>query len=123
MELEAGRQLLRIHNCSDSGLTIISSDTDFHLGDRMIVQQLMTTESDRIEQISKIISDNLCKAYRSFGTKDYPAMLKNFYQSYMSNLQFASLRENKKFRTLIHHFLMEEQIRLIKEIVPDEEFF
>jgi len=122
MELEAGRQLLRIHNCSDSGLTIISSDTDFHLGDRAIVQQLMTTESDRIEQISKIISDNLCKAYRSFGTKDYPAMLKNFYQSYMPNLQFASSRENKNFRTRIHHFLMEEQVRLIKEIVPDEEF-
>ncbi|XP_071557569.1 androglobin [Temnothorax nylanderi] len=121
MELEAGRQLLRIHSRSDSGLTIISSDTDFHLGDRTTVQQLMTTESDRIEQLSKIISDNLCKAYRSFGTKDYPRMLENFYQSYMPSLQFISSKENKNFRTLIHHFFMEEQIRLIREIVPDEE--
>lgn len=121
MELEAGRQLLRIHNRSDSSLTIISSNTDFHLGDRATVQQLMTTESDRIEQMSKIISDNLCKAYRSFGTKDYPAMLENFYRSYMSSLQLAPSRESKNFRMLIHNFFMEEQVRLIKEIVPGKE--
>jgi len=122
MELEAGRQLLQIHSRLGSGLMIISSDTDFHLGDQATVQQLMTSESYRIEQISKIISDNLCKAYRSFGTRNYPLMLKNFYQSYMPNLQFASLKENKNFRTLIHHFFMEEQVRLIRQIVPDEEF-
>ncbi|KYN44433.1 Calpain-7-like protein [Trachymyrmex septentrionalis] len=122
MELEAGRQLLQIHSRLDSGLMIISSDTDFYLGDRATVQQLMTSESDRIKQISKIISDNLCKAYQSFGTKNYPSMLKNFYQSYMPNLQFASLKENKNFRMLIHHFFMEEQVRLIREIVSDEEF-
>ncbi|KYM85688.1 Calpain-7-like protein [Atta colombica] len=121
IELEAGRQLLQIHSRLGSGLMIISSDTDFHLGDQAIVQQLMTSESYRIEQISKIISDNLCKAYRSFGTRNYPSMLKNFYQSYMPNLQFASLKENKNFRTLIHHFFMEEQVRLIRQIVPDEE--
>ncbi|KYN15826.1 Calpain-7-like protein [Trachymyrmex cornetzi] len=121
VELEAGRQLLQIHSRLDSGLMIISSDTDFYLGDRATVQQLMTSESNRIEQISKIISDNLCKAYRSFGTRNYPSMLKNFYQSYMPNLQFASSKENKNFRTLIHHFFMEEQVRLIKEIVSEEE--
>ncbi|KAG5317869.1 ADGB protein, partial [Pseudoatta argentina] len=121
MELEAGRHLLQIHSRLDSGLMIISSDTDFHLGDQATVQQLMTSESYRIEQISKIISDNLCKAYRSFGTRNYPSMLTNFYKSYMPNLQFASLKENKNFRTLIHHFFMEEQVRLIREIVSDEE--
>lgn len=49
VELEAGRQLLQIHGRLDSGLMIISSDTDFYLGDRATVQQLMTTESDRIQ--------------------------------------------------------------------------
>ncbi|XP_011702486.1 PREDICTED: androglobin-like isoform X2 [Wasmannia auropunctata] len=121
VELKAGRQLLRIHSHSDFGLTTISSDTNFHLGDCATVQQLMTTESDRIEQISKVISDNLCKAYRSFGTRDYPAMLKNLYRSYVPNLQFASSKQNKNFRTLIHRFFMEEQIKLIKKTVPDEE--
>ncbi|XP_011877856.1 PREDICTED: uncharacterized protein LOC105567532 [Vollenhovia emeryi] len=121
MELEAGRQLLRIHSRSDSGLTIISSNTDFRLGDRATVQRLMTSESGRTEQTSKIISDNLCRAYRSFGTKDYPAMLENFYRSYMPSLQFIPSRENKNFRTLIHNSFMEEQIRLVKETVPDEE--
>lgn len=121
MELEAGRQLLRIHNRSGSSLTIISSDTDFHLGDRATVQQLMTTESDRIEQMSRIISDNLRKAYRSFGTRDYPAMLENLYRSYMPSLQLAPSRENKNFRILIHSFFMEEQVELIREIVPDKE--
>lgn len=121
VELEAGRQLLQIHSRTDSSLTIISSDTDFHLGDRATVQQLMTMESNRIEQMSNIISDNLRKAYRSFGTRDYPAMLKSFYRSYMPSLQFIPSRENKNIRTLIHQFFMEEQIRLIKEIVPDEE--
>lgn len=121
MELEAGRQLLRIHNRSDSSLTIVSSDTDFHLGDRATVQQLMTTESDRIEQMSKIISDNLRKAYQSFGTRNYLTMLENFYRSYMPSSQFAPSKENKNFRTLIHHFFMKEQIRLIRETVPNEE--
>lgn len=121
MELGAGRQLLRIHSRSDSSLTIISSDTDFHLGDRATVQQLMITESDRIEQMSKTISNNLCKAYQSFGTRDYPIMLENFYRSYMPSSQFAPSRKNKDFRTLIHHFFMKEQIRLIREIVPKEE--
>ncbi|KAL6254662.1 hypothetical protein P5V15_013969 [Pogonomyrmex californicus] len=121
MELEAGRQLLQIHSRSDSNLIIISSDTDFHLGDRTIVQQLMKTESNRIEQISKMISNSLYKAYRSFGTKDYPAMLGNYYRSYMPNVWLASSKENKKLRTLIHHFFMEEQIRLIKETVSNEE--
>ncbi|KYM98476.1 Calpain-7-like protein [Cyphomyrmex costatus] len=121
VELEVGRQLLQIYSRLDSGLMIISSDMNFYLGDRATVQQLMTTESCRIEEISKIISDNLCKAYRSFGTSNYPAMLKNFYQSYMPNLQFASSRENKNFRKLIHHFFMEEQVQLIRKIVSDEE--
>ncbi|XP_036143417.1 uncharacterized protein LOC105838621, partial [Monomorium pharaonis] len=122
MELEAGRQLLRINSRLDYGLMIISSDTNFHLGDRATVQQLMTTESVRIEQISKTISDNLCKMYRSFGTKEYPAMLQNFYRSYIPNLQLVPSRKNKNFRTLIHHFFMEEQVRLIRETVPDKEF-
>lgn len=39
----------------------------------------------------------------------------------MPNLQFASSRENKNFRTLIHHFFIKEQVRLIREIVSDEE--
>lgn len=121
VELEAGRQLLRIHSRSDSSLTIISSDTDFHLEDRATVQQLMTTESDRIEQMSNIISDTLRKAYRSFGTRDYPAMLESFYRSYMPSLQLISSKENKNIRMLIHRFFMEEQVRLIKEIVPDNE--
>lgn len=121
VELEAGRQLLRIHSRSDAGLTIISSDTNFYLGDRATVQQLMTTESDRIEQKSKIISDSLSKTYRSFGTKDYSTMLENFYRSYMPDLQFAHPRE-KNLRTLIHYFFMKEQVRMIKKAVPNEEF-
>lgn len=119
VELEADRQLLQIHKRSDSSLAIFSSDTDFHLGDRATVQQLMTKESEKIEQISNIISDSLCKAYQSFGTRDYPAMLKNYYRSYV---QFTPSRENKNIRMLIHEFFMEEQIQLIREIVPDEEY-
>lgn len=112
--MEAGRQLLRIDGNPEFSLAIISSDTDFHLGNKAIVQQLMTTESDRIEQMSNTISDSLRKAYQSFGTEDYVISLKNYYQSYMPCLQNVALEKDKKFlRVLIHHFFMEEQVRLI----------
>lgn len=122
MEMEAGRQLLRIDGSPEFSLAIISSDTAFHLGNQPTVQQLMTTESRRTEQMSKTISDSLRKAYQSFGTEDYPTMLKNYYQSYMPSSQNVISREDKRFlRTLIHDFFMEEQVRLIKKTLPDKD--
>lgn len=121
IELEAGRQLLRIYRRSESSLVIISSDTDFHLGNRATVQQLMTAESDRIEWTSKIIKDSLCEAFRSFGTNNYPVMLRNYYRSYMPDSQHILLREDKNFILLIHQFFVEEQVRLIRKIVPDSD--
>ncbi|CAL1678749.1 unnamed protein product [Lasius platythorax] len=121
VELEAGRQLLRIYRRSEASLSIISSDTDFYLGNRATVQQLMIAESDRIEWTSKIISDSLCEAYRSFGTNNYPVMLKNYYRSYMPDSQRVLLKEDKNFTSLIHQFFIEEQVRLIREIVPDSD--
>ncbi|XP_072762884.1 androglobin [Anoplolepis gracilipes] len=121
IELEAGRQLLRIYHRSESGLAIISSDTDFYLGNRATVQQQMTAESDRIEKISRMISDSLCEAYRSFGTNNYSVMLKNYYQSYMPDSQRILMKEDKNFTSLIHQFFLEEQVRLIRKIVPDSD--
>lgn len=122
IELEAGRQLLRIYRRSESSLVIISSDTDFHLGNRMTVQQLMTAESDRIEWTSKIINNSLCEAFRSFGTNNYPVMLKNYYRSYMPDSQHILLKEDKNFTSLIHQFFIEEQVQLIRKIIPDNDF-
>ncbi|RLU20236.1 hypothetical protein DMN91_006843 [Ooceraea biroi] len=121
LELEAGRQLLQIYRSSESSVIIISSNTTFCLGNRATVQQMMMTESEQIKQMSKKISDNLRAAYRSFGTKDYLAMLKNYYQSYMPSLQKESPVINKNIRTLIHHSFMEEQVRLIRKAFPNEE--
>lgn len=122
VELEGGRQLLRIHRRSESSLLTVSSDTIFHLGNRATVQQSMTSESDRIEQLSKLIGSSLRQAYQSFGSKDYSEMLKNYYRSYMPNSQDDPSRTNKRLRTLIHRFFMEEQVRLIRETFPDKEF-
>lgn len=121
VELKAGRQLLRIYRRSESSLAIISSDTDFYLGNRATVQQLMITESDRIERMSKIISDSLCETYRSFGTNNYPVMLKNYYRSYMSDSQRIVSKEHKNLTSLIHQTFIEEQIRLIRKIAPDSD--
>lgn len=121
IELEAGRQLLRIYRRSESSLAVICSDTAFHLGNRATVQQLMTTESQKIKQISKLISENLREAYRSFGTKDYPVMLKDYYRSYMPSSRDASPGKiDKNLRTSIHYIFMEEQIRLIRETFFDD---
>lgn len=121
IELKAGRQLLRIYRRSESSLAIISSDTDFYLGNRATVQQLMTTESDRIEWMSKIISNSLSETYRSFGTNNYPVMLKNYYRSYMPGSQHILLKEDENLTLLIHQSFIEEQIRLIRKIVPDSD--
>lgn len=122
VEMEAGRQLLRIDSSPEFSLAIISSDTAFHLGNKATMQQLMTTESHRVEQMSKIISDSLRKAYQSFGTEDYSILLKNYYRSYMPNSQNAISEDDVKFlRTLIHNFFMEEQVRFIMEIFPSTE--
>ncbi|XP_050461699.1 uncharacterized protein LOC126856844 [Cataglyphis hispanica] len=121
VDLKAGRQLLRIYRRSESSLAIISSDTDFYLGNRATVQQLMTTESDRIERMSKIISDSLCETYQSFGTNNYPIMLKNYYRSYMPDSQRILSKEDKNLTSLIHQTFMEEQVRLIRKLVPDSD--
>lgn len=121
VELEAGRQLLRIHRRSEISLAIISSHTDFYLGNRATVQQLMTAESDRIEWMSKIISDSLCEAYQSFGTNNYLVMLQNYYRSYMPDSQRVLSKEDRNYSSPIHQFFIEEQVRLIREIVPDSD--
>ncbi|XP_070158784.1 androglobin [Polyergus mexicanus] len=121
VELKAGRQLLRIYRRSESSLAIISSDTDFYLGNRATVQQLMTTESDKIEWMSKIISNSLSETYRSFGTNNYPVMLKNYYRSYMPDSQHILLKEDKNLTSLIHQSFIEEQVQLIRKIVPDSD--
>ncbi|XP_014481753.1 PREDICTED: androglobin-like [Dinoponera quadriceps] len=122
VEMEAGRQLLRIDGSPEFSLAIISSDTAFHFGNQTIVQQLMTKESHRTEQMSKIISDILRKAYQSFGTENYPTMLKDYYRSYMPSSQDSTLEGDKTFpRMLIHSLFLEEQVRLIMETFPGEE--
>lgn len=120
--MEAGRQLLRIDGSPDFGLATVSSDTTFYIGNQTTVQQLMTTESHRTEQMSKIISDSLLKAYQSFGTDDYPTLLKDYYRSYMPSLQNVTSGKDKKFlQILIHNLFMEEQVRLIMETFADKE--
>jgi hypothetical protein len=121
LELEAGRQLLRIYRSSESSLIVISSNTTFYFENRKIVQQMMITESEQIKQISEKISNNLGEAYQSFGTENYPVMLKNYYQSYMPDLQKESSRIDKNIRKLIHNSFMEEQVRLIRKFFANEE--
>lgn len=121
VELETGRQLLRICCRLGTGAAVISSDTNFHLGNRTAVQELMTAESDRIERTSRIISASLREAYRSFGTKDYPTTLKGYYRSYMPSSLHASSRESKNLRALIHDAFVREQVGLIKEAFLGDE--
>jgi len=122
LELEPGRQLLRIYRSSESSLIVISSDTTFYFGNRKTVQQMMMTESEQIKQISEKISDNIRAAYQSFGTEDYPVTLKSYYQSYMPDLQKECISKiDKNIRILIHNSFMEEQVRLIRKFFANEE--
>ncbi|XP_011304131.1 androglobin-like [Fopius arisanus] len=82
--LNPGRHLLRIFCQSREHYYLtISSDTVFHIGDRMRVQDLMTSESERIEFFAEDVHRRLKTAINSLSTPNDLTDLRDFYQSYM----------------------------------------
>ncbi|XP_033334682.2 androglobin [Megalopta genalis] len=121
LELEPGRHLLRVY-CGFEGncFTTISSDTIFHVGDRRKMYELMTTESDTIDQTVKHISNCVSNAYQSFGTDRFQEAMKMYYKSYMPP-EPAQKKRIKIFYHFIHACFISEEARLIKELVPKDE--
>lgn len=121
MELEPGRHLLRVYCHSESHCFVtVSSDTAFHLGDRRRMYQLMSTESERVDQMVRHISNSASSAYQSFGTERYPEALQNYYDSYMPPVKTVN-NKSKVFYNQIHEYFIEEQVKLIQKILPANE--
>ncbi|XP_076244001.1 androglobin [Calliopsis andreniformis] len=121
MELEAGRHLLRVYCRSESHCFVtISSDTAFHLGDRKKMYQLMSTESERINQLVRHISNSVSNAYQSFGTSHYREALKVYYDSYMPPIRTTN-NKSKIFHNRIHEYFIEEEVKLIRKVVPADQ--
>nr|XP_034176028.1 androglobin-like isoform X2 [Osmia lignaria] len=121
IELDAGRHLLRMYCRSESNCFItISSDTIFHVGDRRKMYQLMSGESQRIDHLTKHISNCVSNAYQSFGTEKYQEALKNYYRSYLPPIQDPEER-NKLFYDQIHDYFLDEKVQLIRKAFTDEQ--
>ncbi|XP_076291105.1 androglobin isoform X1 [Lasioglossum baleicum] len=121
LELESGRHLLRVYCGSESNcFTSISSDTIFHLGDRRRIYELMCTESDTIGLKVKHISNCASNAYQKFGTNEYSDAMKLYYQSYMppGNIERKRI---KTFYYYIHVCLLSEKVKLIRDLVPQDQ--
>ncbi|XP_043494939.1 androglobin-like [Polistes fuscatus] len=122
LELKGGRHLLRIYCRSESRCFVsISSNTIFHVGDRLKIHRLMITESDRIDFLVKHVSNSIAKAFLSFGSKDYISNLMTFYRSYMPDLRGFTERRDRAFFKQIHEHFMEELLESIKMIFQSED--
>ncbi|XP_017754769.1 PREDICTED: uncharacterized protein LOC108546966 [Eufriesea mexicana] len=121
MEIDRGRHLLRVYCHSESGCFLtISSDTVFHVGDKKKMYELMCTESEMVDKMAKHISNSLSSAYQAFGTQRYPEALKVYYNSYLPPIEKRN-KINKMFYNQIHDYFIDEQVQLIKKIMPEEE--
>lgn len=121
MEIDRGRHLLRVYCHSESNCLIsISSDTVFHVGDRRRMYQLMCTESETVDQMARHISNSVCSVYQAFGTERYSEALKIYYKSYLPPVEDREMRD-KLFYNQIHDYFIEEQVQLIRKIMPEDE--
>ncbi|XP_053997884.1 uncharacterized protein LOC128886751 [Hylaeus anthracinus] len=121
MELKPGRHLLRVYCRSESNCFLtISSDTSFQLGDRKRMYQLMSIESETIDQAVRHISNSLSRAYQSFGTETYQEALMAYYDSYMPPPENIRNR-SKAFYDNIHECFIDEQVQLIRKILPADQ--
>ncbi|KAK1117459.1 hypothetical protein K0M31_016663 [Melipona bicolor] len=121
MELDRGRHLLRVYCRSESDCFVsISSDTVFHVGDRQRMYQLMRTESDTVDQMARRISVSVSRAYQAFGTENYSEALKIYYGSYLPPIEDRK-KGCKMFYDQIHGYFVDEQIQLIRKIMPEDE--
>ncbi|CAD1472175.1 unnamed protein product, partial [Heterotrigona itama] len=121
MELDRGRHLLQIYCHSESDCFVsISSDTAFYVGDRRRMYQLMCTESETIDQMMRHISISVSRAYQAFGTENYPGALKIYYSSYLPPIEDRK-KEYKMFYDQIHGYFVDEQVQLIRKIMPEDE--
>ncbi|XP_076630447.1 androglobin [Colletes latitarsis] len=121
MELKSGRHLLRVYCRSESNCFVtISSDTVFRLGDRRRIYQLMSTESETIDQLAKHISNSVSSAYQSFGTERYLEALTIYYNCYMPPVQNLK-NKNKVFYNHIHDCFIDEEVQLIRKILPADQ--
>ncbi|KAK9306199.1 hypothetical protein QLX08_003085 [Tetragonisca angustula] len=121
MELDRGRHLLRVYCHSESDCFVsISSDTVFHVGDRRRMYQLMCTESDTVDQMVRRISISVSRAYQAFGTESYSMALKIYYSSYLPPIEDRK-KGCKLFYDQIHGYFVDEQVQLIRKIMPEDE--
>lgn len=120
-KLEAGRHLLRIFVRSESFYNVsILSDTAFHIGERLKIHGLMTSESMRVQVFAEKISNSVKKAFGSFGTDSYGYYLRLYYQSYTPD-DVANADNYRKLRKSVHSFFRNEFAALIKGRFPLEE--
>ncbi|KAK0099015.1 hypothetical protein PV326_009766 [Microctonus aethiopoides] len=105
--LEAGRHLLRIYCQSENSYHLtISSDTNFHVGNRKEMHELMQSESERIKMVANKIINSMNDAFNSFGSDNYRVNLKNYYRSYMPERK-NNISDIKSYKAIHDHFAKE----------------
>ncbi|KAK0082128.1 hypothetical protein PV325_011022 [Microctonus aethiopoides] len=105
--LEAGRHLLRIYCQSENSYHLtISSDTNFHVGNRKEMHDLMQSESERIKMVANKIINSMNDAFNSFGSDNYRVNLKNYYRSYMPERK-NNISDIKSYKAIHDHFAKE----------------
>lgn len=112
--LEAGRHLLRIYCQSENSYHLtISSDTNFHVGNRKEMHKLMQSESERIKMMANKIINSMNDAFNSFGSDNYRVNLKNYYRSYMPERK-DNMSDIRSYKA-IHDYFAKELIELAIE--------
>ncbi|KAK0180236.1 hypothetical protein PV327_005901 [Microctonus hyperodae] len=105
--LEAGRHLLRIYCQSENSYHLtISSNTNFQVGNRKEMHELMQSESERIKLLANKIINSMNDAFNSFGSVNYRNNLKNYYRSYMPEKK-NNISDIKSYKTIHDHFAKE----------------
>lgn len=115
-----GRRLYRIlFRDEDSYSMRILSDTIFNIGNRLKMQDLMASESKRIEAIAKGISNAMSSALQEFGGAKYASEMKALSRSYMPREE-ERLKSgvNKREVKPIHRVFVEELVKLARERLP-----
>ncbi|XP_046608828.1 uncharacterized protein LOC124299607 [Neodiprion virginianus] len=115
-EAGPGRHLYRIFFRAECSFVRILSDTIFHLGDRLRIQELMSFESDRVEAIANNISNKVSQAFQAFGKPEYAGHLRALYKSYMpSDADVLESNLDKKVRSSVHETFLRELGILVQD--------
>lgn len=116
-DFDGGRHIWRIWLRSDKNLIFtILSDIDIKIGSIEEILDHMKTEADTIIKSSIEISTAFGNVIKSFGTPEFGNTLKDFYKSYLPDVELS-----KKELNLFHKCFMDEFLNLLSKLIPQEE--